>query len=354
MRRDYRQAGFAEALVNQRAARNGWMDELDQLIDWSRVEDLLCDIYASREGRASYPILTYVKLLLLQSWYCLTDEGLEEAVDDRLSFRRFAGLPLDASVPDHSAIWRFRQKLQEGDRLKAVFEEIGAQLAERGLVVRQGTLVDATLIEAAARRPQPAEGEVSAVDPQASLVRRDGRTFFGYKAHVAVDEGSGLVRAVEVTGADVHEPAVPERARGRGLHPEEGAPVPAARALGAAAERDLVGAALGGGAGLRDAEAALPPGAAALHRAGAQHGGADTGVPGDEPQAGAGARAGGVRLEPGLRARRAEARGPRGNLAEPGSGTTFARNDARDFRHGCAKISSMGQLTSISERKSVS
>jgi len=209
MRRDFRQAGFAEALVNQRAARNGWMDELDELIDWSRVEGLLGDIYASREGRASYPILTYVKLLLLQAWYGLTDEGLEEAVDDRLSFRRFAGIPLDASVPDHSAIWRFRQTLQEGGRLAAVFAEIGEQLAARGLVVKQRTLLDATLIEAAARRPQPAEGEVSSVDPQASLVRRrDGRTFFGYKAHVAVDEGSGLIRAVEVTGADVHDSLV--------------------------------------------------------------------------------------------------------------------------------------------------
>jgi IS5 family transposase len=150
-----------------------------------------------------------VKLLLLQAWYGLTDEGLEEAVDDRLSFRRFAGIPLDAGVPDHSAIWRFRRKLQEDGRLGAVFEEIGTQLAERGLVVRKGTLIDATLIEAAARRPQPSEGEVSAVDPQASLVRRrDGQTFFGYKAHVAVDEGSGLARAVEVTGADVHDSLV--------------------------------------------------------------------------------------------------------------------------------------------------
>jgi IS5 family transposase len=342
MRRDFRQVGFAEALVNQRAARNGWMDELDQLIDWSRVEGLLGDIFASREGRASYPILTYVKLLLLQAWYGLTDEGLEEAVDDRLSFRRFAGIPLDESVPDHSAIWRFRQTLQEGGRLAAVFAEIGEQLAARGLVVKQGTLVDATLIEAAARRPQPAEGEVSSVDPQASLVRRrDGRrTFFGYKAHVAVDEGSGLIRAVEVTGADVHdslvlggahhrrrgagyggqgllhpgEPAVPEGDGGRRLHPEEGAQVPPARAVGKAAQRHLVGAALGGGAGVRDAEASLSVGAAALLRARPQHCGADARLPGDEPEAGAGAAAGGVCPEPSLRARTA----PRGHQYQRG------------------------------------
>ena len=67
-------------------------------------------IYGSERGRPSYPLFTYVKLLLLQQWYGLSDTGLEEAVDDRLSFRRFAGLPLDESVPDHSTIWRFRQE----------------------------------------------------------------------------------------------------------------------------------------------------------------------------------------------------------------------------------------------------
>ena len=95
MRRDLRQASFADGLVNQRAGRNGWLDEIGKLINWSAVMTLLDPIYASDEGRPSYPLLTYVKLLLLQQWYGLSDPGLEEAVDDRLSFRRFAGLPLD-------------------------------------------------------------------------------------------------------------------------------------------------------------------------------------------------------------------------------------------------------------------
>ena len=95
MRRDLRQVSFADGLVNQRAGRNSWMDEIDKLIDWSAVVKLLDRIYGSDEGRPSYPLLTYVKLLLLQQWYGLSDPGLEEAVDDRLSFRRFAGLPLE-------------------------------------------------------------------------------------------------------------------------------------------------------------------------------------------------------------------------------------------------------------------
>jgi IS5 family transposase len=204
LRRNFGQVSFAEAFLNQRAARNGHLDELNRLVDWSKIERLFADIYASREGRASFPVLVYVKLLLLQSLYDLTDQGIEEALDDRLSFRRFVGLPLDVPAPDHSAIWRFRQKLA-GERLEALFVAINDQLDAHGLLLRKGTLIDATLMRSKARPPLPKEGEVSATDPQASLVRRKGKAYFGYKAHLAVDEGSELVRGVEVTGADVHD-----------------------------------------------------------------------------------------------------------------------------------------------------
>lgn len=79
---------FADSLVNQRAGRNDWLTQLDKLIDWSAVAVILERIYAADEGRPSYPVLTLVKLLLLQLWYELSDPGLEEAVDDRLSHRR--------------------------------------------------------------------------------------------------------------------------------------------------------------------------------------------------------------------------------------------------------------------------
>src|SRR5512135_2887778 len=81
-RRDLRQVSFADGLSNQRAGRSSWMDEIDKLVDWSAVVKLLDRIYGSDEGRPSYPLLTLVKLLLLQQWYGLSDPGLEEAVDD--------------------------------------------------------------------------------------------------------------------------------------------------------------------------------------------------------------------------------------------------------------------------------
>src|SRR5512134_3486313 len=204
-RRDLRQVSFADGLVNQRAGRNSWMNEIDKLIDWSAVVKLLDWIYGSDEGRPSYPLLTYVKLLLLQQWYGLSDPGLEEAVDDRLSFRRFAGLPLDESVPDHSTIWRFRQELAAHRLAEALFEEINRQLDARGLIVRQRTLIDATLLQASVKPPSAKEGTVSERDPEAGWTKKNGKSHFGYKAHVAVDEGSEIIRTALLTAADLHD-----------------------------------------------------------------------------------------------------------------------------------------------------
>src|SRR5918911_3370349 len=151
------------------------------------------------------PLLTYVKLLLLQQWYGLSDEGLEAAVDDRLSFRRFAGIPLAESVPDHSSIWRFREELAERGLAERLLAEVDRQLDAKGLILRRGTLIDATILEAAVRPPGGDAGEVSGRDPQAGWTKKNGRSRFGYKAHVAVDEGSGLVREAVMTPADVHD-----------------------------------------------------------------------------------------------------------------------------------------------------
>ncbi|MGH7094727.1 MAG: IS5 family transposase [Stellaceae bacterium] len=178
--------------------------EIDRLIDWSALYLLLAPIYGSDEGRPSYPVLTLVKLLLLQQWYGLSDPGFEEAVDDRLSFRWFAGLPLDESVPDHSTVWRFRQNLAAHGPAEALFQEINRQLDGRGLIIRKGTLIDATIVKAAVAPPPAKEGTVSERDPQAGWATRNGQSRFGYKAHIAVDEASNLIRDAILTGADLH------------------------------------------------------------------------------------------------------------------------------------------------------
>src|SRR4051795_11619065 len=98
-RRDFRQLGLADSIVQRRGKKTAWLERLDAALDWSALEVIVEGVYASREGGLAYPLLTYVKLLLLQQRYGLSDEGLEAAVDDRLSFRRFAGLTLSGSGP---------------------------------------------------------------------------------------------------------------------------------------------------------------------------------------------------------------------------------------------------------------
>jgi IS5 family transposase len=204
-RRDWRQLGLADSIVRRRGKKSEWLDRLDAALDWSALGAIVEGVYASRAGGLAYPPLTYVKLLLLQQWYGLSDEGLEAAADDRLSFRRFAGIPLAESVPDHSSIWRFREELAKRGLAERLLAEVNRQLDAKGLVLRRGTLVDATILDAAVRPPGGDAGEVSGRDPQAGWTKKSGESRFGYKAHVAVDEGSGIVRAVTTTAADVHD-----------------------------------------------------------------------------------------------------------------------------------------------------
>lgn len=146
------------------------------------------------------------------------------ALADRLSFMAFAGLSLSDPTPDHSTIWRFREKLGVHALLDKLLAEANRQTAAAGLMVRQGTLIDATLMTSAARRPRMDEGKTSATDKAARFgtTNERGRFAFGYKMHVAVDAGSGLVRDMKLTPANVQTPyARHNRLPCKGLQDEE-------------------------------------------------------------------------------------------------------------------------------------
>ena len=147
--RDFSQPSFAEAFVTGYFQGGGFLEVIDRAFDWGAFEVLLSAIHGSRKGAPGYPPLTMFKILLLQQWYTLSDPAAEEAVRDRLSFRRFCRLPLDQETPDPSSIWRFRQTIDELGLSKALLAEANRQLDAKGLMVKSGTLVDATLIAAA-------------------------------------------------------------------------------------------------------------------------------------------------------------------------------------------------------------
>lgn len=205
MHRQSGQASFAEALVV--GGGNARLDRIAGLIDWSALDRLLDGIYASASGRPSYGPLVLLKVLLLQGWYDLSDPGMEEALGDRLSFRRFAGLGLEERVPDHSTISRFRTLLSQRGLAEAVFAEVNRQIEAQGVVIRSGTLIDATAIDAAAAEPPKQKGGGrSQVDPDARWVKHHkGFACFGYKLHAAVDHGTGIVRKAKITPANVPE-----------------------------------------------------------------------------------------------------------------------------------------------------
>lgn len=202
------QLGFAEAFLGPGVGSNRKLEALDGLIDWAPVERLARKLRRSRTGRPPYDPLSMLKALYLQALYDLSDPGLEEALADRLSFRRFCGFALEGGTPDETTICRFRG--QAGKLLARAFEAVNGQLAAQGLMVRKGTLLDATLVSSARHAPsyEAGPGAGHAAEPGAGWTRKGGQAFFGYKAHIAVDEGSGLVRRLIVTSAKVYESEV--------------------------------------------------------------------------------------------------------------------------------------------------
>src|SRR5271167_1168224 len=231
------QLSLADSLVAG-IGRNETLERLGELIDWSMIARLLSAVHGSRYGAPGYPAVVMLKALLLQQWHGLSDPGLEASLEDRLSFRRFCGFALDAETPDHVTIHRFRETLRQHDLANRVFEEVNRQIDSCGLIVRQGTLIDASLVGAAVKPPKPpaepppaepgaAQSEAtpaapaesgaatkerppsklvkSPLDPDAAWAKKGGRRYFGYKAHIGVDQGSAIIRRQVMTPANVND-----------------------------------------------------------------------------------------------------------------------------------------------------
>ena len=204
MRRELGQLSLADGLV-EGAGRNRQLERIAALVDWAAFERLLGDVYAAPVGRPSYGPVVLMKCLLLQQWYRLSDPGLEEALADRLSFRRFVGLALADPVPDHSTLSRFRSELSRRGLAERLLAELNRQLDAKGLMVKTGTLIDASLVEADCRRPRKGEPVEGRSDRDASWNAMPEQPLFGYKMHLAVDQGSGLVRQALLTPGHVSD-----------------------------------------------------------------------------------------------------------------------------------------------------
>jgi IS5 family transposase len=204
------QMSLAEAFLGGAVVgSSGALDKIAGLVKWYRFERLIGHLrHAGTPGEAGWPVLVLWKALIVKSLYGLSERELEEALADRLSFRRFCGLGLGDGVPDHTVLNRFRNALVAQGLEAKLFAELDRQLEKAGVMVRRGAMLDATLIAAASA---PGSRDEPSRDPDAAFGGRKGGQVFGYKAHVGVDEGSGLIRAVITTPANVNDTTPADR-----------------------------------------------------------------------------------------------------------------------------------------------
>jgi len=204
------QQSLAHGMLIDHAALHE-LDDIDALVDWPAITHLLRDIHSSPKGEKSWPPLMMFKGLLLQVWYKLGDPGLEKQLARDLLFRRFVGLDIAESVPDHSTIWRFRQLIESEGLMKPLLDEVTGQLADQSLYIQQGevSIVDASVIEAKQCRPNKRKDGSNTQDPDAGWNVKAGsdgkrKSTYGFKAHVNVEE-DGFIKSTDYTAGNVHD-----------------------------------------------------------------------------------------------------------------------------------------------------
>jgi IS5 family transposase len=176
---------------------------MERVVPWSRLVVLIEPRYpAGKRGRPPAGIERMLRIYFLQQWYGLADEALEDTLYDSQAMRSFVGIDLGReSVPDATTLLKFRRLLEAQELTKRIVEEVGALLSERKLLMREGTLVDATLIAA----PPSTKNQAKKRDPEMHQTRKGNQWHFGMKAHIGADRDSKLVHTVVVTAANVSD-----------------------------------------------------------------------------------------------------------------------------------------------------
>lgn len=196
----------------KKTRREQFLDEMSRVVPWQRLEEVIRPHYpVAGRGRRPFDLGKMLRVYCLQQWFGLSDPALEESLYDSESMRRFAGFSLgDDAIPDETTILNFRHLLEEHDLTASIFAEVTSYLEEQGLIVRRGTIVDATLIHAPSSTKnqlgRDEEGKSKgARDPEMSSTRKNNQWTFGMKAHVGVDAQYGLVHTLVTTTAKRHD-----------------------------------------------------------------------------------------------------------------------------------------------------
>ena len=187
------------------------LDDTEAVLDWTELEALMDEIYASKTGRPSYPLLTLLRGLLLGVWYKLSDEQLASSLARDLLFRRFCRLELSADIPDATTLGRFRQQLVGHDLWERLLGEVNRQLEEKHIIMTEGriNIIDATPVEAAQSGPgKGVDGNPTKDEEAGWHVKQDSlgklKSIYGYSVHTGVDE-DGFIHRQTVTPGNVHD-----------------------------------------------------------------------------------------------------------------------------------------------------
>lgn len=227
---------FSQVYIERRTRKNTFLRQIDQIINWVPIEKEINKIYTkgfSADGRPSYPGLLLFKMQLLQTWYNLSDPGVEDYVNDSLGAMRFCGLQLEDQVPDHSTLSRFRSELVGKKSYDRLLRKFNDQLKQKGIMLKEGKAkVDASITDSPLSPKGKKEYELAidreeddrdesdkdkenqhhkllekqqpGVDTEARWVKKRGELHYGYKKQVAVDE-DGMVEGVHTTTANEHD-----------------------------------------------------------------------------------------------------------------------------------------------------
>jgi transposase, IS5 family len=190
----------------RKTRREKFLEEMDQVIPWDELLQVISPHYPKAgNGRHPMPLSRMLRIYFMQQWYGLSDPAMEDSLYDIESMRRFAGIDLEVDViPDETTILNFRHLLEKHNLTKQLFEKTKKYLTEKGLLLREGTIVDATIINA----PSSTKNREKTRDKEMKQAKKGNQWYFGMKAHVGTDTGKGLVHKVVVTDAAVHDSRV--------------------------------------------------------------------------------------------------------------------------------------------------
>jgi len=188
----------------RKTKREAFLEAMEAVIPWEELISLIePHYYSGKRGRPPRGIEQMLRMYLLQVWFALSDEGVEEAIYDSYAFKEFMGVDFmgEAQVPDATTLCLFRKLMNESGIAEMLFESLQQFLDKHGKLMHGGTIVDATIVEA----PSSTKNAEGKRDPEMHQVKKGNQWYFGERLHVGVDAGTGYIHSVEVTAANVAE-----------------------------------------------------------------------------------------------------------------------------------------------------